>query len=118
MTIAITPHRCAAVYDMLREFQVIGALKLPPADEIEFHVRQVKGYYGWYMSPTMTTDHAITVSQASIGHLTTLETTIAHEMVHLYQARAGTRTKSIHNAEFRRIGRRVCKELGWDEKAF
>lgn len=44
---------------------------------------------------------------------------MAHEMVHVKQRVARTETNGVeHNAEFRRLGKRVCARYGWDFKQF
>jgi predicted metal-dependent hydrolase len=44
---------------------------------------------------------------------------MAHEMIHLKQGISKTETpNAVHNAEFWRIAKSVCKRFGWDEKTF
>jgi hypothetical protein len=43
--------------------------------------------------------------------------TMAHEMIHLYQDENGT-ARGHHNAQFRRLAKRVCSIHGFDLKNF
>jgi predicted SprT family Zn-dependent metalloprotease len=48
----------------------------------------------------------------------TLVETVAHEMIHLHQARAGTETRAEHNREWHRLADTVCKRFGWQRDKF
>jgi hypothetical protein len=61
-------------------------------------------------------EHEITMSTFKIGHFDTLARTMAHEMIHMAQQIAGTRSRSMHNADFMRRIRLVAKHHGWDMK--
>ena len=111
----ITPEGCAALYDALRAQYPFSGWKLPESDEVEFHVIRSRRVYGMYHYGD---DHAITVSEAIVGHWETLSQTIAHEMIHLYQSIRNTQTRTEHNAEFKGLASLVCRELGFDERCF
>ena len=85
---------------------------------VEFRVIARSDREGEYTRYCGTDNHIIGISGKRIGHTSSLVTAIAHEMIHLYQARAGLETRGEHNAEFRRLADRVCKIHGWDEKVF
>lgn len=114
----LTPEACAAVYDCLRQFAPFRGWRLPPADEVEFHIVADQANRGTYCNYIGTQQHCIEVSDACVGHFDTLAGTIAHEMIHLCQKQIGTVTRAQHNADFLRRAARVCRELGWDPKAF
>ena len=120
MTLPLHPEQVAALYDCLRTFPPFAAMKLPPGEEVEFEVRSSPDYYGWHeLKGVKNRRHVIVVSRTNIGFLSTLAVFLAHEMIHLYQAEAGTATRDTqHNAEFRRIAAKVCRCLGFDLKLF
>lgn len=88
---------------------------MPESEEVEFHVKRDKKVYGTYH---FGESHAITVSDAVVGHWSTLTETMAHEMIHLHQSIRGTQSKAEHNHEFKRLAIRVCKTFGFDERCF
>lgn len=120
MTISLHPEQVAAMYDCLRAFPPFNTMRLPPADEVEFQVRSSPGYYGWHaVKGVGGTRHVIAISSKNVGYLPTLALFLAHEMIHLYQAQNGTATREVqHNAEFRRIAAKACRQLGFDPKVF
>lgn len=113
----LTPEACAAVYDCLRQLSPFSGWKLPPADEVAFHVSRDRANHGWAYQHARG-EFALEISEVCNGHFNTLASTIAHEMIHLYQFRAGLDSRAEHNADFKRRAARVCAELGWDAKAF
>ena len=113
-----TPDACAAAYDCLRSFAPFKGWKLPSGEEVEFIVTRDPSKYGAHSHYICRDEHIIEISDACNGHLNTLMFTMAHEMVHLHQKRAKLVTKAEHNADFKRRAKSVCRELGWDEKAF
>ena len=116
MALTITPSHVEAVYECLRAFEPWRGLKLPEAEEIEFHVRNRRDIYAEYRHNG--TAHQIKLSTALIGTFQTLAETVGHEMLHLAQAEKGTATASEHNAEWRALARKACRVMGWDERAF
>lgn len=119
MTLPLTPDSLAAAYEYLRTTPPFRRWKLPPADEVEFHVTRHRVHYGDHdlIGRGQNRRHCIRAS-TSEGMATTtnrLLMTIAHEMIHAYQDGV-TRTgswKTTHNREFHRLAARVCKIHGW-----
>lgn len=111
----IRPEQVAAVYEMLRAFPPFDRWKLPEADAVAFHVRNIQGTHGKYQ---FDNGHNITISTAHIDSHAALVDTTAHEMIHLYQDIKKTDNKSQHNAQFRRLSKRVCDAFLWDAKRF
>lgn len=111
----ITPEQCAAVYDMLRTMPPFNTAKLPESDAIEWRCTHRQDIHGEFVEYD---PHIITISTAKTGHLSTLISTVAHEMVHLWQTIDNTRNKAQHNADWYSKSRKVCKSLGLDPKAF
>lgn len=119
MSLGITPEGVSAVYEALRWHAPFRRMKLPGTDAVTFHVTRHRAHNGAYNRTCRTDEHDLYVSEALIGSWNTLSWVVAHEMVHLHQARAKTETANTqHNAEFRRISRRVCSAFGWDYKQF
>ena len=112
----VTPDKAAAVYDCLRHFEPWRSLDLPPAEEVEFHVRSRRDCYAEYTHTGKT--HVILVSQLLIGSMETLVSVVGHEMLHVAQEQHGTSNSAQHNAEFRRLARIACRKMVWDERAF
>ena len=114
MSLRLTPERLAAAYDFLRAFPPFDRWRLPPGDEVRFHVAYVDNWYGHYSR--LRRSHRIDISAVTVGHGDTLLRTMAHEMVHVRQNLLNKST--VHNAEFRRLGGVICSRFGWDPKAF
>jgi hypothetical protein len=93
---------------------------MPAPEEVTFIVSNRTDAHGQYQRYNRRFDkHFITVSGAINGHLITVVSSMAHEMIHLRQAVARTETHGVeHNAEFRRIAARVCRYFGFDPKSF
>lgn len=114
MTLRLTPYVLEAAYSFLRETAPFKGWKLPEADLVGFHV---------VPDPKMYADFGIEngvpiirVSEAKNGHVLTLLTTMAHEMVHLRQHMIGA--KDAHGASFKRMAAAVCRAHGFDIRAF
>lgn len=114
----LTPDACAAVYECLRQLSPFKGWKLPSSDEVEFAVTKDKKHFGTHTHYIGTDEHIIEISEENNGHFNTLATTMAHEMIHMHQRRTKRVTKAQHNPDFKRRAKLVCKELGWDAKAF
>lgn len=117
MSVTLTPERLAAVYDMLRAFPPFSRWGLPPSDEVKFRVLRTPRLFGLYQPYTDGT-HEIQISAGANGHLDTLASTMAHEMIHLYQRIKKNYRGDTHNREFHRIAKQVCARFGWDPKTF
>lgn len=113
--LSITPEIIESAYEFLRTTLPFRRWKLPPADDIEFRVVRDPTIYGSYIEES---SHIIAISDRLVGHTTTLLATLAHEMIHLYQAIRGTGGKNQHGVEFRKFAAQVCKAHGFDPKAF
>jgi len=116
MPLDITPAQVAAVYDCLREFPPFSKWRLPPSDEIEMHIGVQQDAYAHYHR--QGSQHGIEVSMLLVTDWDTLVETVAHEMVHLHQARAGTETRAEHNREWHRLAAIVCRRFGWAKDQF
>lgn len=121
MSLALTPETLAAAYEYLRTTAPFKRWKLPPADEVEFHVARLKDRaadHSVVLRPEKL--HTIRVSSANVKTTDGLLEVMAHEMVHAYQdgvARTGSR-RVDHNKEFIRLSALVCKTHGWQLSLF
>lgn len=118
MSLPLTKERLRAVYAALRHFPPFSRMKLPAPDLVQFNIRRTKALDGEYARWCGSDDHMIDISVARNGHWQTLSVTMAHEMIHLHQARAKTESRGQHNADFQRIGKIICRRFGWDFKQF
>lgn len=116
----LTSEQVAATYDCLRLQPPFNRLKLPEVTGITFKITHHKDRQGHYTHTVGGDDHEIAVSAYWVGHFNTLLQVVAHEMLHLWQRTRRTTPKGDvqHNAEFRRLAKRVCKAFGWDVKPF
>lgn len=116
---ALHPEELVGAYECLRRCAPFRAWALPASDSIEFIVRRIPQTEAQIISGISDPEyHAIAINPDYHGHLVTLLSTMAHEMIHLHQRRNGLETRAMHNADFKRRAARVCKELGFDLKQF
>ena len=113
MSLPLTPAILEAAYDFLRTWPPFRQCKLPPSEQVEFHVTNSKKTYGQYSA-----DHAIYISATNNGLSDTMLRTMAHEMIHQALRIKGDPKYWQHGAKFKAHARRVCKCAGWDLKAF
>lgn len=117
MSLQITPDRLGAVYAMLRTFPPFSRWRLPPAEDVRFHVAKTdKWHAAWWINENT---HHIEVSAKKHGQLSSLVCSMAHEMIHVRQRITKSETKGAeHNAEFRRLGKLVSARFGFDAGQF
>ena len=114
MPLRLTPELLAAGYDFLRETQPFRGWRLPPADDVGFHVIRAPGFFadcGFENDVPV-----IRVSERKNGYTATVLATLAHEMIHVRQFRLGD--SGNHNALFHRLARSVCRAHGFDIRSF
>jgi hypothetical protein len=115
----VTPKRVRAVYALLQHVPPFERWSLPPVGNIKFEILHGPdtGEYSvdWNDRATIAVNADTNLSLAQMVE------TVAHEMVHLRQDQLGrlpeVRTEK-HNAEFRRLARLVCRDLGFDVQRF
>ena len=107
----------AACYDFLAETPPFNKWGLPPSEDVSFRIIRGKDVRGWYI---MRGDKPeIAISSACVKRTDTLTATMAHEICHLYEDRAGfSRPDVIHGKAFLKLAAQVCKHHGWDEALF
>ncbi len=120
MTLHLTSEVLRGAYDFLRTTQPFHRWKLPPGVLVEFRVVATADARGWHTRSTARDSrHVVAVSRACIGRTDSLMMVMAHEMMHVHQSARGTETSNtIHNAEFRRLARLVCRRHGFDPLLF
>lgn len=114
MSLPLSAQRLAAIYECLRAFPPFNRWALPPASDVKFVVTRHVDQFGDHF--TLRDTHHVRVSSAKSGHFETVVITVAHEMVHMRQARIGIKVN--HGNFFKRQARSICRRFGWDEKAF
>jgi hypothetical protein len=110
----LTPSKLAAVYDCLRAFPPFRGWKLPESDEVAFGISLSPDTYGTY--DLCRGQPRIEISVLMVSDFQSLVETMAHEMIHLHQCRAGRAVD--HDAEWQRLATRVCREFGWKREGF
>ena len=120
MTLRLTPDMIAAAYEFFRQSRPFKAMRLPEADHIIFVVNR-EPYGTGYVTNEHRKRHEISlgISEKTVGSTFRLMECVSHEMIHVYQTIRRTDTGNTqHNAQFWKIAARVCKEHGFDPKAF
>ena len=110
----LTPDALVAAYEFLRAMPPARRWKLPHADEVEFSVIHHKKNEADHL--IWRGRHAIRVAANQIVSTDNLLVAMAHEMIHAYQdgvLKSGSR-RVVHNAEFRRLSKRMCTYHGWN----
>lgn len=116
--LAMTPAMLEHAYDLLRVTPPFVRWKLPPSEDVQFHVTSTLTTRGRFFVSGSGIP-VIEVSDACSGTLDHLVQVMAHEMVHLYEdVKLGSRCDVEHSAKFKRLAKLVCKHHGWDEKMF
>lgn len=117
MTVKLTPELLEWAYELVNHTEPFNKWNLPDGHEITFTVTKSASTCGDY---TRNADgsHRIRISSRCIGTLPNLIEVMAHEMVHLHQARTGMETRGIHNAAFMKLATQVCRVHKFDPKGF
>lgn len=103
--IELTPALCRASYDLLAETQPFNKWNLPDSDDIKFVVSNYKREYARnYIEGKKI---SIWYSRHAIGHLVTLLSATAHEMIHIHQHSLGIERN--HGLAFSKLAKSVCK---------
>jgi hypothetical protein len=111
----LTPEMLRAAYEYLRTTPPFRRWKLPPADEVEFHVTRHKDRTG-DCETSAGHEPLIRVSATLVGWTASLLATMAHEMIHVHLDRK--KVRAAHGWEFRRAAAQVCRHHGFDPKLF
>ena len=115
MGFPLTHEMLIATYELLRQTPPFRGWKLPPADEVSFHVLRTKDRCGDHVYEN---EHIIRISYAKHRTLRTLTETMAHEMCHMREFELGARADVAHGAAFKKLAKVVCRYHNFDEGAF
>jgi hypothetical protein len=110
-----TKDMLRAVYDMLEMTEPFCRWNLPPSEDIEFAVTQspkISGRCSVGEGPTFKLE----VSNKLHTYPKTMMATMAHEMIHVYQACAGIEFDDGQG--FKVLAAEVCEAHGFDLGAF
>ena len=111
----LSPETLEACYDLLRTVPPYKRWRLPPGNEIEFKVSIQRHLLGAHTKTRHYKEHTIIISAARNRHLATVLRTMAHEMIHLYQAHYNRETAGAsHNEDFWRCKEKAGRLLGFD----
>ena len=120
MTISLTIDIIASAYDLLNATEPFKSYSLPDSDDVKFFINKSRATFAKYQR--VGNEHTITVSANAVGHLSTLLTTLAHEMIHLHLEETGAESKggteNTHNGAFRICAAQICRIHGFDPKSF
>ncbi len=119
--LALTPEMLEGAYEYLRVSPPFSAWGLPHADHVSFRVMGARDRYGHFRGrhrKARGDDFSeIAISAGLVKTTDLLLSTMAHEMIHLYQDETGT-ARGHHNPKFRKLAKRVCKIHGFDPETF
>lgn len=119
MALRLTHENLPAAYEYLRACEPFCRWKLPHADEIGFAVTRHRDRYAHMQGYQRSTEAEIAVSERMVGTTKLLMEVMAHEMIHLHQHLKKLETAgTMHNADFMRRAKVVCKRHGFDLQAF
>lgn len=114
--IHLTPELLEHLYDTIRLTRPFRGWKLPPGEDVVFHVNNPEvpqGLY-WYEND----HHNIRMSAHKHHTLHSATMTMAHEMIHVREKMLGVRQDSCHGATFKRMASQVCRDHGFDRGQF
>jgi hypothetical protein len=115
--IHLTPEMLVLSYALLKETPPFKGWRMPHPEDVGFSVSRTLTVCGQFWVDGKGTP-CIAVSTAAVSRLDTLVRIMAHEMIHLQQTWEGTATNAMHNADFKRKARSVCRYHGFDPKLF
>jgi len=116
MSIHLTPDILEQAYELLRATPPFRGWKLPPADDLTFHVIATNSPAADHYC--IEGVHTIRISHKRHKTLRTLIETMAHEMVHMREAQMKTRADVEHGKVFHRLADQVCRAHGFDRGMF
>jgi hypothetical protein len=114
----VTKRRMRAVYAMLLDFAPFSRWSLPDPDGVRFELLAGEDHAE---VDVYSARPVIRVNADTNLTLVQLVEAIAHEMAHIRQHALGRLPENPglhHNAEFRRLARLICRDLGFDVQRF
>jgi len=118
----LTPEMLEGAYEYLRVSPPFCHWDLPHADHVSFRVLGAKDRFGHFRGRHRKAQgddgfSEIAISAGLVKSTDLLISTMAHEMIHLYQDETGT-ARGHHNPKFRKLAKRVCAIHGFDLESF
>jgi hypothetical protein len=109
-------------YEYLRVSPPFCRWGLPHADHVMFRVLGAKDRFGHFRGRHRKAQgddgfSEIAISAGLVRSTDLLLSTMAHEMIHLYQDETGT-ARGHHNPKFLKLAKRVCAIHGFDLESF
>ena len=120
--LTLTPEMLEGAYEYLRVSPPFSRWGLPHADHVMFRVLGAKDRFGHFRGRHRKAQgddgfSEIAISAGLVRSTDLLVSTMAHEMIHLYQDETGT-ARGHHNPKFRKLAKRVCAIHGFDPETF
>ena len=120
--LTLTPDMLENAYEYLRVSPPFCRWSLPHADQVMFRVLGAKDRFGHFRGRHRRASgddgfSEIAISAPLVNSTDMLISTMAHEMIHLYQDETGT-ARGHHNPKFRKLAKRVCTIHGFDPESF
>jgi len=119
--LTLTPEMLEGAYEYLRVSPPFCHWSLPHADHVSFRVMGTKDRFGHFRGRHRRASgddfSEIAISAGLVKTTDLLLSTMAHEMIHLYQDETGT-ARGHHNPKFRKLAKRVCRIHGFDPDSF
>jgi len=120
--LTLTPEMLEGAYEYLRVSPPFCSWGLPHADQVMFRVLGAKDRFGHFRGRHRKAEgdegfSEIAISAGLVKSTDLLISTMAHEMIHLYQDETGT-ARGHHNPKFRKLAKRVCTIHGFDPESF
>lgn len=113
--ITLTPEILAAAYEYLRATPPFNRWKLPSATHIKFIATKAAKTAG-HCEVLDSGKICVAVSDTLHGHSQAVLTTMAHEMVHVWQFLNGK--PGTHGAIFKQKAEQICRKHGFDPLGF
>ena len=119
MALHLTPTVLKQAYELLSATEPFNKWNLPEGDDVVFRVLRTKA-----TAAQIKTERGkkpiIWISVGCNGHINTVLSSLAHEMIHLHEVRCKVRSRGRdqHSAAFRQWAKQVCDAHGYDLKIF
>ena len=109
MAVHLHPELLCITYDRLRFTAPFRRWKLPPGEQISFHVTNHDDRYGHFTECKRWKFIRIGASRKNVKTLAMLDYVISHEMVHLRLHLIKCKEKDDHGKHFKKLAAQVCR---------
>lgn len=114
----VTHEICVAAYDLIRACPPFKSWKLPPGEEVEFHIISSTTHSADYMFLKSKNVHRIRINEKWTGTLWKLILNLMHEMCHMKHEVDCPNDQAHHGKRFQKLAQTVCKIHILDIKSF